>query len=99
VALDAKIDFDDNALFRHKDIEALRDLTEENPIEVRAGQANLNFIQLDGNIGCLVNGAGLAMGTMDIIKYHGGEPANFLDVGGGVDRGGENGSGGGERVN
>jgi succinyl-CoA synthetase beta subunit len=84
VALDAKIDFDDNALFRHKDIEALRDLLEENPVEVRASQANLNFIQLDGNIGCLVNGAGLAMGTMDIIKYHGGEPANFLDVGGGV---------------
>jgi succinyl-CoA synthetase beta subunit len=84
VALDAKIDFDDNALFRHPDIEALRDLGEENPVEVRAGKANLNFIQLDGNIGCLVNGAGLAMGTMDIIKYHGGEPANFLDVGGGV---------------
>jgi succinyl-CoA synthetase beta subunit len=84
VALDAKIDFDDNALFRHKDIEVLRDLLEENPVEVRASQANLNFIQLDGNIGCLVNGAGLAMGTMDIIKYHGGEPANFLDVGGGV---------------
>ena len=84
VALDAKIDFDDNALFRHKDIEALRDLSEENPVEVRAAQANLNFIQLDGTIGCLVNGAGLAMGTMDIIKYHGGEPANFLDVGGGV---------------
>ena len=84
VVLDAKIDFDDNALFRHKDAEALRDLGEENPIEVRAAKANLNFIQLDGNIGCLVNGAGLAMGTMDIIKYHGGEPANFLDVGGGV---------------
>ena len=84
VVLDAKIDFDDNALFRHKDIEALRDLGEENPVEVRAAKANLNFIQLDGNIGCLVNGAGLAMGTMDIIKYHGGEPANFLDVGGGV---------------
>src|SRR5215218_7061384 len=84
VALDAKIDFDDNALFRHKDVEALRDLGEENPVEVRAAKANLNFIQLDGNIGCLVNGAGLAMGTMDIIKYHGGEPANFLDVGGGV---------------
>ncbi|MSR55323.1 MAG: ADP-forming succinate--CoA ligase subunit beta [Gemmataceae bacterium] len=84
VVLDAKIDFDDNALFRHKDIEALRDLGEENPVEVRAANANLNFIQLDGNIGCLVNGAGLAMGTMDIIKYHGGEPANFLDVGGGV---------------
>jgi succinyl-CoA synthetase beta subunit len=84
VALDAKIDFDDNALFRHADVEALRDLGEENPVEVRAAEANLNFIQLDGNIGCLVNGAGLAMGTMDIIKYHGGEPANFLDVGGGV---------------
>lgn len=84
VALDAKIDFDDNALFRHKDVEILRDVLEENPVEVRASQANLNFIQLDGNIGCLVNGAGLAMGTMDIIKYHGGEPANFLDVGGGV---------------
>ncbi|HKA07394.1 MAG TPA: ADP-forming succinate--CoA ligase subunit beta [Gemmataceae bacterium] len=84
VALDAKIDFDDNALFRHPEVEALRDLSEENPVEVRASKANLNFIQLDGNIGCLVNGAGLAMGTMDIIKYHGGEPANFLDVGGGV---------------
>jgi succinyl-CoA synthetase beta subunit len=84
VALDAKIDFDDNALFRHPDIQALRDLTEENPVEIRAGKANLNFIQLTGNIGCLVNGAGLAMGTMDIIKFHGGDPANFLDVGGGV---------------
>ncbi len=84
VVLDAKIDFDDNALFRHPDIAALRDLAEENPAEIRAAKANLNFIQLDGNIGCLVNGAGLAMGTMDIIKYHGGNPANFLDVGGGV---------------
>jgi len=84
VVLDAKFDFDDNALFRHKDLEPLRDLGEENPMEVRAGKANLNFIQLSGNIGCLVNGAGLAMSTMDIIKYHGGEPANFLDVGGGV---------------
>jgi succinyl-CoA synthetase beta subunit len=84
VVLDAKIDFDDNALFRHKDVQALRDLTEENPTEVRAGKANLNYIQLDGNIGCLVNGAGLAMATMDIIKHHGGNPANFLDVGGGV---------------
>ncbi|WP_439625844.1 ADP-forming succinate--CoA ligase subunit beta [Gemmata sp.] len=84
VVLDAKIDFDDNALFRHKDVEALRDLSEENPAEVRAARAALNFIQLDGNIGCLVNGAGLAMGTMDIVKYHGGNPANFLDVGGGV---------------
>ncbi|MCZ2340186.1 MAG: ADP-forming succinate--CoA ligase subunit beta [Bacteroidales bacterium] len=84
VVLDAKIDFDDNALFRHKDVQALRDLTEENPTEIRAGKANLNYIQLDGNIGCLVNGAGLAMATMDIINYHGGKPANFLDVGGGV---------------
>ncbi|HYH65027.1 MAG TPA: ADP-forming succinate--CoA ligase subunit beta, partial [Urbifossiella sp.] len=84
VVLDAKIDFDDNALFRHKDVEALRDLGEENPVEVRAGKASLNFIQLDGNIGCLVNGAGLAMATMDIVQHHGGKPANFLDVGGGV---------------
>jgi succinyl-CoA synthetase beta subunit len=84
VVLDAKIDFDDNALFRHKDVEALRDLSEENPVEIRAGKASLNFIQLDGNIGCLVNGAGLAMATMDIVKHHGGNPANFLDVGGGV---------------
>ena len=88
VVLDAKIDFDDNSLFRHKDIEALRDLNEENPTEVRAGKANLNFIQLDGTIGCLVNGAGLAMATMDIVNYHGKQfgvgPANFLDVGGGV---------------
>jgi succinyl-CoA synthetase beta subunit len=88
VVVDAKIDFDDNALFRHKDIAALRDLNEENPAEVRAGKANLNFIQLDGTIGCLVNGAGLAMATMDIINYHGKAsgigPANFLDVGGGV---------------
>ncbi len=84
VVLDAKIDFDDNALFRHKDVQGLRDLAEENPTEVRAAKANLNYIQLDGNIGCLVNGAGLAMATMDIIKHHGGNPANFLDVGGGV---------------
>ncbi len=88
VVLDAKIDFDDNALFRHKDIAALRDLAEENPVEIRAGQANLNYIQLDGTIACLVNGAGLAMATMDIINYHGQAsgvgPANFLDVGGGV---------------
>jgi len=84
VVLDAKFDFDDNALFRHKEIAALRDLNEENPAEVRAAEANLNFIQLDGTIGCLVNGAGLAMGTMDIVKYHGGNPANFLDVGGSV---------------
>jgi succinyl-CoA synthetase beta subunit len=86
--LDAKFDFDDNALFRHKDVAALRDEGEENPAEVRAGKANLNFIQLDGTIACLVNGAGLAMATMDIINYHGKAhgvgPANFLDVGGGV---------------
>jgi succinyl-CoA synthetase beta subunit len=84
LALDAKMTFDDNALFRHPDIARLRDLTEENPAEIRAGKAGLTYISLDGNIGCLVNGAGLAMATMDIIKYHGGEPANFLDVGGGV---------------
>src|SRR5437763_3153168 len=78
--------FDDNALFRHPEIEALRDLAEENPAEVRAGKAGLSFISLTGNIGCLVNGAGLAMGTMDIIKYHGGDPANFLDVGGGANK-------------
>ncbi|HZY90989.1 MAG TPA: ADP-forming succinate--CoA ligase subunit beta [Gemmataceae bacterium] len=83
-ALDAKMTFDDNALFRHPELEKLRDLTEENPAEVRAGKAGLTYISLNGNIGCLVNGAGLAMSTMDIIKYHGGEPANFLDVGGGV---------------
>ena len=88
VVLDAKIDFDDNAGFRHKDLQALRDLAEENAVEIRASKANLNYIQLDGTIGCLVNGAGLAMATMDIINYHGKEfgigPANFLDVGGGV---------------
>ena len=88
VVLDAKLDFDDNALFRHKDILTLRDLAEENPVEVRASKANLNYIQLDGTIACLVNGAGLAMATMDIINYHGKDsgvgPANFLDVGGGV---------------
>jgi succinyl-CoA synthetase beta subunit len=84
VALDAKIDFDDNSLFRHPDVAALRDLGEENPAEVRAGKANLTYIHLDGNIGCLVNGAGLAMATMDIVKHHGGNPANFLDVGGSV---------------
>jgi succinyl-CoA synthetase beta subunit len=88
VVLDAKFDFDDNALFRHPDVAALRDENEENPAEVRAAKANLNFIQLDGTIGCLVNGAGLAMATMDIINYHGKAkgvgPANFLDVGGSV---------------
>jgi succinyl-CoA synthetase beta subunit len=81
---DGKITFDDNALFRHPELEAMRDLTEENPAEMRAAKANLSYISLNGTIGCLVNGAGLAMSTMDIIKYHGGEPANFLDVGGGV---------------
>src|SRR5437588_3108139 len=84
IVLDAKMTFDDNALFRHPDVEQLRDETEENPAELRAGKAGLTYISLNGNIGCLVNGAGLAMSTMDIIKYHGGEPANFLDVGGGV---------------
>ncbi len=84
IVLDAKMSFDDNGLFRHPDIIAVRDETEETPAEVRAQKANLSFISLDGNIGCLVNGAGLAMSTMDIIKYHGGQPANFLDVGGGV---------------
>jgi succinyl-CoA synthetase beta subunit len=86
LALDAKMTFDDNALFRHPDVEKLRDLTEENPAEVRAAQAGLTYISLTGNIGCLVNGAGLAMATMDIIQYHGGTPANFLDVGGGSDK-------------
>jgi succinyl-CoA synthetase beta subunit len=84
VVLDAKMSFDDNGLFRHPEVAALRDETEETPAELRAQAANLSFISLDGNIGCLVNGAGLAMSTMDIIKYHGGRPANFLDVGGGV---------------
>jgi succinyl-CoA synthetase beta subunit len=84
VALDAKMNFDDNALFRHPEIVALRDLDEEDPAEVEASKYDLNYIQLDGNIGCLVNGAGLAMATMDIIKLYGGSPANFLDVGGGA---------------
>ncbi|MCE1228966.1 MAG: ADP-forming succinate--CoA ligase subunit beta [Firmicutes bacterium] len=84
VALDCKMAFDDNALFRHPDVLALRDLNEEAAEEIEASKFNLNFIKLDGNIGCMVNGAGLAMATMDIIKYHGGEPANFLDVGGGA---------------
>jgi succinyl-CoA synthetase beta subunit len=84
VALDAKMNFDDNALFRHPEIVALRDLDEEDPAEVEASKYDLNYIQLDGNIGCLVNGAGLAMATMDIIKLYGGAPANFLDVGGGA---------------
>jgi len=83
-ALDAKINFDDNALFRHPDLRELRDLTEEDPLEVEASKYNLNYIKLDGSVGCMVNGAGLAMATMDIIKYAGGMPANFLDVGGGA---------------
>lgn len=83
-ALDAKVVFDDNALFRHADVAAMRDEDEEDPQELRAGKSGLSYVQLDGNIACLVNGAGLAMATMDIIKYHGGEPANFLDVGGGA---------------
>jgi succinyl-CoA synthetase beta subunit len=82
MAADAKVNIDDNALFRHKDYAAMRDLEEEDPAEVEAGEYNLNFIKLDGNVGCMVNGAGLAMATMDIIKLSGGEPANFLDVGG-----------------
>jgi succinyl-CoA synthetase beta subunit len=84
LALDAKVNFDDNASFRHKNLAELRDLEEEDPAEVRAGKAGLSYVQLEGNIGCLVNGAGLAMSTMDIIKLHGGDPANFLDVGGGA---------------
>jgi len=84
LALDAKINFDDNALFRHKEFEEMRDLDEEDDLEVEASKYDLNYIKLDGNIGCMVNGAGLAMGTMDIIKLAGGEPANFLDVGGGA---------------
>jgi succinyl-CoA synthetase beta subunit len=84
VALDAKMNFDDSALFRHPDIVAMRDLDEEDPAEVEASKFDLNYIQLNGNIGCLVNGAGLAMATMDIIKLYGGAPANFLDVGGGA---------------
>jgi succinyl-CoA synthetase beta subunit len=86
MALDAKIVFDDNALFRHPEIEALRDETEEDPAELKASKSGLSFVSMTGNIGCLVNGAGLAMSTMDIIKYHGGEPANFLDVGGGASK-------------
>jgi len=83
-ALDAKISFDDNALFRHPELVALRDLNEEAPAEIDASNYDLNFIKLDGSIGCMVNGAGLAMATMDIIKHHGSSPANFLDVGGGA---------------
>jgi succinyl-CoA synthetase beta subunit len=83
-ALDAKVNFDDNALFRHPDLKELRDLTEEDPLEVEASKFGLNYIKLDGTVGCMVNGAGLAMATMDIIQYAGGAPANFLDVGGGA---------------
>jgi succinyl-CoA synthetase beta subunit len=85
VALDAKMTFDDNALFRHKDVAALRDEAEEEPAEIRAAAAGLSYVKLSGTIGCLVNGAGLAMSTMDLVKLHGGAPANFLDVGGGAD--------------
>tara|TARA_B100000214_G_C23954680_1_gene622200 strand:+ start:531 stop:1700 length:1170 start_codon:yes stop_codon:yes gene_type:complete len=84
IALDAKINFDSSALFRHADVEKLRDTNEEEPLETKANEVGLNYIKLDGEIGCMVNGAGLAMATMDIIKLHGGEPANFLDVGGGA---------------
>ncbi len=84
IALDAKVNFDDNAMFRHKDFAELRDLNEEEPLEIEASKFDLNYIKLDGNIACMVNGAGLAMATMDIIKLAGGEPANFLDVGGGA---------------
>jgi succinyl-CoA synthetase beta subunit len=83
-ALDAKVNFDDNAMFRHKDLQELRDLNEEDPLEVEASKFGLNYVKLEGNVACMVNGAGLAMGTMDIIKYAGGSPANFLDVGGGA---------------
>jgi succinyl-CoA synthetase beta subunit len=82
LAVDAKVNLDDNALFRHPDFAAMRDTSEEDPTEVEASKSNLNYVKLDGNVGCMVNGAGLAMATMDIIKLAGGEPANFLDVGG-----------------
>lgn len=85
IAVDAKVTLDDNGLFRHKELEALRDLSEENPVEVEAREAGLNYVDLDGNVGCMVNGAGLAMATMDLIKQAGGDPANFLDVGGTAD--------------
>jgi succinyl-CoA synthetase beta subunit len=84
LALDAKINFDDNALFRHPDVKELRDLDEESPLEVEASKFGLSYIKLEGTVGCMVNGAGLAMATMDIVKLAGGEPANFLDVGGGA---------------
>jgi succinyl-CoA synthetase beta subunit len=82
IAVDSKVTFDGNGLYRHPQYEAMRDISEENPIDVEAREAELNYVQLDGNVGCMVNGAGLAMATMDIIKLSGGEPANFLDVGG-----------------
>ena len=85
IALDSKISFDENAEFRHKEWNELRDLSEEEEVEIRAKETGLSYVKLDGNIGCLVNGAGLAMATMDVIKLYGGEPANFLDVGGGAD--------------
>ncbi len=84
MALDAKLDIEANALFRHKDMAALRDVGQEDPMEQRASEHDLNYVSLDGNIACMVNGAGLAMATMDLIKLHGGQPANFLDVGGGA---------------
>jgi succinyl-CoA synthetase beta subunit len=84
LAVDGKVNLDDNALYRHKDLEELRDINEEAPLEVEAGKSGLNYVKLDGNVGCMVNGAGLAMATMDIIKLSGGDPANFLDVGGGA---------------
>jgi succinyl-CoA synthetase beta subunit len=84
LALDSKMSFDDNALFRHPDVEAMRDLAEENATELEARRSGISFVKLDGDIGCIVNGAGLAMATMDAVKLHGGEPANFLDVGGGA---------------
>jgi len=86
IALDGKISFDDNALFQHEDIRAYRDFDEEDPLEIRASEFGLNYVKLDGNIGCMVNGAGLAMATMDVIKLAGAEPANFLDVGGGASK-------------
>jgi succinyl-CoA synthetase beta subunit len=85
IAVDSKVTIDENALYRHKDYESMRDLNEENPIEVEARENGLNYVDLDGNVGCMVNGAGLAMATMDLIKLAGGEPANFLDVGGTAD--------------
>ena len=84
IALDGKVSFDDNGLFKHEDVQKMRDLNEEEPLEIEATANNLNYVKLDGNIGCMVNGAGLAMATMDVIKLAGSEPANFLDVGGGA---------------